>query len=508
MTKIFLVSINILMVFAIKIFFGGDVKVVQQMQDTINPGDTLNVTLEITKGDREGFAKWQQSIPEGFIATAVEMNGATFSFKNQEIKVIWMELPTTETFTIKYNIETSETVSGEHNLSGKFSYIEENERKDISSETFILTIDDKVLASNETPEEEESLVNTEIEQTENIEPITTANAINEEPTAEVIEPKVTLKNEETTSNTKSNSNGTITTLAASGKSLAITRKVEHIGDGNYQVSLTVDKGALSSFGKIEEYLPPDYIATAIESNEGIFSFKNNVMKVLWMTLPQEESFEIKYAMQSTSDELDSAVLHGVFSYLDVDQSVQNKLAPTKFRNFLAVQEVLAENNTSETEPRTEDVVETVNTEEIVEEAPNSIEDESTEIGESTKNSEPLLTQSTTTNPEETAEQIAKIPAPETAVAYKVQIAASHKEVDQSYFTQRHKITETVSIEYHETWYKYTIGSFPIYKQARDKRNQVWAENNKINDAFVTAYNAGDRISVQEALMISKQKWFK
>ena len=48
----------------------------------------------------------------------------------------------------------------------------------------------------------------------------------------------------------------------------------------------------------------------------------------------------------------------------------------------------------------------------------------------------------------------------------------------------------------------------ILKEARDKRNQVWAENNKINDAFVTAYNSGERISVQEALMISKQKWFK
>jgi len=116
---------NLIIVFALKIFFGGDVKVEQKMQETIKPGETLNVKLEITKGDREGFAKWQQTLPEGFIASSVEMNGATFSFKNQEIKVIWMELPATETFTIQYKIETSVSVIGEHNLGGKFSFIEE-----------------------------------------------------------------------------------------------------------------------------------------------------------------------------------------------------------------------------------------------------------------------------------------------------------------------------------------------------------------------------------------------
>ena len=74
MTKIFLISMNLIIVFALKIFFGGDVKVEQKMQETIKPGETLNVKLEITKGDREGFAKWQQTLPEGFIASSVEMN--------------------------------------------------------------------------------------------------------------------------------------------------------------------------------------------------------------------------------------------------------------------------------------------------------------------------------------------------------------------------------------------------------------------------------------------------
>lgn len=487
MAKIFLISINIIIVFALKIFFGGDVKVEQKMQDTIRPGETLNVTLEITKGDREGFAKWQQSLPEGFIASSVEMNGATFSFKNQEIKIIWMELPTTETFTIQYNIETSETVTGEHNLSGKFSFIEENERRDINSELFILTIDENAMADNSNKQK--------VDVVETPEPATEL-VDNSEDAADLVTQAITEVNipvNNIAKKTSSNNTNTVKTKATENDLVSITREVKHLGEGNYEVSLIIEKTSLSSFGKVEDYLPPNYTASAIESEEGIFSFNNNVMKILWMTLPEKESFEVKYAVQTTSDELDSATIHGVFSYLNVDQSVQNKLAPTKFRNFLA-SPILAD--VTETEGSSDEDSASVN---LVENIDNTSASENTSDDNSSNGNR---------SNENLVQKITNIPTPETDVAYRVQIAASHKEVDQKYFAERHNVTESVTIDFHETWYKYTIGSFPVYKQARDKRNEVWAENNKINDAFVTAYNSGERISVQEALMISKQKWFK
>lgn len=494
MAKLFLISINLFVLFAIKIFFGGDVSVKQQMKDTIRPGETLDVTLEITKGDREGFAKWQQTLPDGFIASSVEMNGATFSFKNQQIKVIWMELPKTETFTINYTIETSTEVSGEHNLNGKFSFIEENERRDINAETFILSIEQGALVDNTgemsendevTPPESETVAEEVVE-----------DVVKEtDETEEIIEvvKKVTAEEPKIAHNDK------VITTAANNKLISVTREIEHIADGNYEVTLKIRKTDLNSFGKIEDYLPPNYTASEIESNNGIFTFNNNVMKVLWMSLPKEENFEIKYAMNSTSNELDSATIFGVLSYLNVDQSVQNKLAPSKFRNFLAeVQsEELAEVPEEEEEPSDEN--------ELMEDAVDNNEAQADIIEDTfVEEAENFET------PEEqtTAENVTNIPAAETTVSYKVQIAASHKEVDQSYFIQRHNVTEAVAIEFHETWYKYTVGAYPVYKAARDKRNQVWAANNKINDAFVTAYNAGDRISVQEALMISKQKWYK
>ena len=63
------------------------------------------------------------------------------------------------------------------------------------------------------------------------------------------------------------------------------------------------------------------------------------------------------------------------------------------------------------------------------------------------------------------------------------------------------------IENHESWIKYTTGNFTVYKEARDKRNNV-NDNFNFDGPFVTAYNNGERITVQEALMISRQKWYQ
>ena len=499
MAKTFLISMNLIIVFALKIFFGGDVKIEQKMQDTIKPGETLNVTLEITKGDREGFAKWQQTLPSGFVASSVEMNGATFSFKNQEIKVIWMEIPKSETFSIQYKIETSETVNGEHNLSGKFSFIEENERRDVNSELFILTIDGEALADNSNSETEEVEEQKEINDTELV------YAKEPEPT----DPVEIINEDEKVNNAKDTANRASTSSKSNAKTpksvenglIAITREVKHIEGGNYEVTLIIDKSDLASFGKIEDYLPPNYTATALENEEGIFSFKNNVMKILWMTLPQDKSFKVKYALHSSSDDLDSSLVHGVFSFLNKDHSIQVKISPTKFRNFLVTEQLAnSETYNSSTTEDNEVVENGSDNQDVTSDTPDLENNQSQESA--------VIEPSEVVSDEKLVEQITNIPAPETAVAYKIQIAASHKEVNQQYFIERHNIKETVTIEFHETWYKYTVGSFPVYKQARDKRNQVWADNNKINDAFVTAYNSGERISVQEALMISQQKWFK
>jgi cell division septation protein DedD len=100
-----------------------------------------------------------------------------------------------------------------------------------------------------------------------------------------------------------------------------------------------------------------------------------------------------------------------------------------------------------------------------------------------------------------------IPSPQTgSVSYKVQIAALQNAVNANILATRYGINEKINTEMADGFTKYTVGDHTEYKSARDSREVV--KNKGVTGPFVTAYNSGKRITVQEALMISSQKWYR
>lgn len=91
------------------------------------------------------------------------------------------------------------------------------------------------------------------------------------------------------------------------------------------------------------------------------------------------------------------------------------------------------------------------------------------------------------------------------VYFRVQISAGHKLVNTKYYFNKLKIRDNVIVEQIAGWYKYTIQKFESYVSAKNQRNSIW-EDSPLRDAFVVAYNGRKRITVQEALMITNQKW--
>ena len=512
MTKIAVVIANLFLLVGVRFFFEGDVQVNQSIPENAAAGETFTVEINIEKEDRAGFAKWQQELPDGFIASPLETEGATFSFKNQTVKLIWMALPENENFTFSYEIKTDPTLSGSFELNGKFSYIENNERKDINAEVRTIQIGDAMISSkDEFAKDSEKLISDATDTIEN--PEDKSEKISTELTTdEVIEEITTTEvTDKPTENLNQVNNEPSTRVERNG--ISIERKINYLDAGNYQVDLKINKGDINSFGKIEEYLPPGFEASPLENEKGRFSFDDNVMKILWMIMPKEPSIDISYTLTSTTDELDTAIIHGIFSYLEGSQSKQMEIKGTKFANTIMMEdsseeEVIAEEVNEKIE---EMMVEKINAEAIAETASELIIDSNTSKSNSSIENTIIETKSVedqiATN-DQLIKEITNVPSPENGINYKVQIAAGKKEVKPSYFQQVHNISENVDIEYHDSWYKYTVGLYDVYKDARNKRNSVWQENNKIDDAFVTAYNTGERISVQEALMISNQKWFK
>jgi len=463
MVKSIILLLNLIGVVIFELFYGEVVTVKQDFPTNmeINVTDTIEVT--ITKNELNGFAKLQQDIPRGFNVEIIDSKGGTFSFKDNILKIIWIALPSESEILVKYALTPNSEVKSPASFSGKFSYIEENERQNIDFGPSSVTIG-KV------------------------------NAVAEETKKEKSSPKEEKK--------AIKQNKPKNQLVAEGDDFLIYREIAQIPNktNQFRVTLILEKNEINSFGKIEETIPGGFVASEENSNEGFFSFKDNKVKLLWMALPFGESVTSTYIIEATSEIKGEPEITGKFSYLKNEETYATNLSASIIN--------------------TDNITEVDETEQLADVAPEKIEEEikpevikeaKKEVAQVKKEEiveSPIQTKEPKIKEERLVENITNIPSPETGISYKVQIAAGHKEVATNYFSKAHSISDPVSIEFHEGWRKYTIGKFPVYKEARDKRNQVWAANNKISDAFVTAYNQGNRITVQEALMISKQQWFK
>ncbi len=98
-----------------------------------------------------------------------------------------------------------------------------------------------------------------------------------------------------------------------------------------------------------------------------------------------------------------------------------------------------------------------------------------------------------------------VPAPETGVTFRVQVMAAHVHVKAPWFKRKFGFQDPIDAEPHEDWIKYTTGSYSDYSSARNRREEL-AAGFTFPGPFVTAYEEGERITVQEALVLAQQQW--
>lgn len=422
--------------------FSDKVSLVLNSTDQVEAGTEIYVEITLSKSDFESFARFQQEIPAGLTPIPVNTANADFSFSDQKLKFIWLKLPADQEITISYKLQVDQRLKGRFNLDGKFSYIADNERKsvDVTPKTIVIT------------------------PSPTIDPNLIVDIADFKP------------------------------LATPSYAIADVSQVKCIrqtpfkaqGSDEYIVNLLVNKGTKEKFAKIQETVPAGFTAVSIENKDAIFTFKDQTVKLLWMNLPTEPYFVVSYKLVPTPENTEKPTLAGTFSFIENDNTLSIdilekdvNLTNRSEENLMAALSSIP-STTALTEPvRPYDHSGKV----------------TIEIAEAALK---LLRQDT---------KLTNMLEPETGVYYRVQIAAGHRPVNINRYFKKYNLDKEVRTELHEGWMKYSVGSFSVYKAARDYRVHIW-NTTSIDDAFVAAYNNGKRITVQEALMITNHDWVR
>lgn len=451
MPSIVTVFYNLVGITLLSFLIGSDVALNVNVPKAVTAGSEFDVEVILKKGNLSGFARLQQELPLGLSAQLVESSLGDFSFDEQKLRFVWLRLPEGKEMRLVYRIKVDERLKGSFTLKGTFAYVENNERKTTDFQTASITINPST----------------------KIDPNLIVD-INDFQT--IIPPQAPV--------------GFIASNVRCIRQTPIPS-----GDRNdLMVKLLVNKGNAQKFAKIEEDVPEGFTAEAIETKDAVFTFKDQKVKFLWMNLPAEPRFIVSYKLIAPDGKGEITVsLKGTFSYLigeatrvidiiqkDIDLT---NIDPAALDGLLASTSSTEGANiisgfTSYSEGGVEIPIEY-----------KKIEDKPKRKAKSEFDMEPFMLM------------------PEKGVYYRVQIAAGHKPIDIKRYFTRYNIKYDIRTEKHDGWYKYSIGSFKEYKEARDFRIFIW-NTSKINDAFVTAYNNGTRITVQEALMITNQKWYR
>ncbi|MFN4235492.1 MAG: hypothetical protein ACK4IK_11885 [Bacteroidia bacterium] len=505
--------LNLFILLIYQALVSNTVTINQKSPDTVKAGDEFTVEITISKGTISGFAKLQQDLPAGFTASSGDAKGGSFTFSDQKVKFIWMSLPADAEFKVSYKVKVADNISGDFSFNGIFSYLENNDKK--NAEMPIKNI--KVTPSSSAP-----LANNTTQ--------TNNNNSDDEEDEDDDDSGSSSSNSISTSNNNLNTNTNSTPIAQNNNSASNDEEEEdeeddnpvnqtltnntqnvNLASGSVQcirtintanlasnreiiVNITVNKGAIAGFAKLQETLPVGFTATNIEASQGVFSFVDQKAKFLWMSLPAEPTIKVSYKITVAPGITGVYYLNGEFSYVENDETKKSIIERQEIN--LDATPAIAQNNNNQAD---------LNSSNNIQAAINKQNTGSGQQQASTTTSTNAGRQAATKVNNGGGNNITNIPAPQTGINFRVQIAAGHTPVSASYFKTTKGIEDYVNVEDHEGWKKYTIGGYTQYKEARDKREYVKTTNG-VNGPFVTAYNNGVRITVQEALMISNQRW--
>lgn len=146
--KKYIVFLSVVVILITDQAYSQDVSINTILPASAEPGGEFTVEVTINKGSIAGFGKLQQNLPEGLIASVIDAKGGNFSFREQVVKIIWMSLPPGTEYTASYKVSVDSDVSGEQTITGKFQYLQNNERTAVELDPSVISIGPGVVVAH------------------------------------------------------------------------------------------------------------------------------------------------------------------------------------------------------------------------------------------------------------------------------------------------------------------------------------------------------------------------
>jgi cell division septation protein DedD len=468
MIKPLIILFNSISVFLFSFFFGDSpVSVTGNFPKNVAVGTEFTAELVVKKTNVSGFAKLQLEVPQGFTVKELDSKSGNFSFSGTIAKIIWTSVPADEQFTVKFALLADASAAGLKTIASKFSYVSNNAKEVVDMTPVEIQVGEGASAPVAAiePAPATSVATTDAQ------PVTTTQPVTTPPTD-------TPPSFSTSSEPLSNvvCSRLITQGAASGE---------------YNVEVKVKKPGIKGFAKFQEILPAGYTAKSGKTNGSSFSVSDGKAKFVWVSLPAEDELTISYTLVKEGTGSQEAKLEGEFSYLENDQTKKVKLP----LDMISATGDIVSKATTPAAVTTQPV--TANTSPVTASEPVTAAPTQTSA---------VVAETKTSSPETTTTPNTVVARKEGNVAYLVQIGAFRNAIESSVLSKKFNISETVKSEMADGYSKFMVGNYGEYKEARNHREEVRQKG--CNSAFVVAYNGSKRITVQEALMITSQKWYK
>lgn len=503
MIKYLFILVNAFTVFLYSLF-GGDngITVSGNIPKTITAGQEVPIELKVAKGTMSGFAKLQLELPEGLTLKEGDNRGANFSFADGVAKWVWASLPSESDIIVKATLVASSAASGAKTIGAKYSYVENNAKQVVEMTPIEITV-------------EAGSGNTTAANTNNVTTTPTETTV------------ATTNNNNTTAATTNTESTTSSNKEPAGKVTVIRTITKGSSDAEYIVNLKVIKGATRGFARYSDDLPAGLTAKAISTDGSSFSVADGKVKFVWVSVLLKDELELSYSLTAKASVY--ATLKGEYSYLEDNQS--KKYALPSEQLAITISEGVANTTTTTTtatEPTNTNTVvttptvavttptETTTTPTVAVATPTEAVSTTTtaavtpteNVAVTTPTETPSNTNDNTTSNNNANTVIETTTKQEGNVNYMVQIGAfTNGNVTASVLKRQFHISDNIKSEMQGGFSKFMVGSHSEYKGARDQRERI-RNNNGVKGAFVVAYNQSKRITVQEALMISNQKWYK